>query len=266
MKSTAFPDGRVYDYSARCAAMPKTSSAAKALKRLRERSGLGVREVADRLGKKGSSYAYYEDEYKKPYLPLDLINALAPIFTSKGVDRAELFSLAGIDAVFSTSDPSASNPIAVEVKHLATGIHQIGKTEYAAIGRFDAALSAGPGSLNEDHPEPLGYQLIEQQWLRSVTHAAPEHLSVVRVANDSMERTLVDGDWVLVDHTQTRFEHEGIYALQVGMSTWVKRLTLNLREKLIRIISDNERYPMQELPEEEIRLIGRVVSLVARRL
>lgn len=154
----------------------------------------------------------------------------------------------------------------VQMLSLEPGIRQIGNVEYAAIGRFDAALSAGPGSLNHEHPEPLGYQLIERQWLQGVTRAAPDHLSVVRVANDSMERTLFDGDWVLVDHTQTRFEHEGIYALQVGMGTWVKRLTLNLREQLIRVISDNDKYPMQELPEDDIRLIGRVVSLVARRL
>jgi phage repressor protein C with HTH and peptisase S24 domain len=162
--------------------------------------------------------------------------------------------------------PAARGIDRQELIALSPGVRQIGNIEYASIGRFDAALSAGPGSLNEDHPEPLGYQLIEQQWLRGITRAAPEHLSVVRIANDSMERTLFDGDWVIVDHTQTRFDHEGIYALQVGMAAWVKRLTLNLREKLIRIISDNQLYPVQELPEEEVRVIGRVISLVARKL
>lgn len=139
-------------------------------------------------------------------------------------------------------------------------------TEFAAIGRYDAAFSAGPGCLMEDDPEPLGYHLIEASWLRSVTSAAPEHLSIVRVDGDSMESTLNHGDWILVDMTKHQFTKEGIYALNVFGQTWVKRLSVNISKKLIRIMSDNSKYEMQELPEHEITIIGRIVSIVARRL
>jgi len=148
----------------------------------------------------------------------------------------------------------------------APGIIDLGTGEYASIGRFDAALSAGHGSLLETEPDPLGYQLFEAQWLRSITQAAPDYLAVVRVDGDSMEQTLSNGDWVLVDLTQRSFNREGVYALRIGDAGWIKRLSLNLRDHLIRVISDNTLYPIQELAEDELTIIGRVVCIVARRV
>lgn len=146
------------------------------------------------------------------------------------------------------------------------GLVEVAGKEYASIGRYDAGFSAGPGSLVDPHAEPLGCELIEAQWLRAVTQAAPEQLAVVRVSGESMEPTLRDGDWILIDRTQTRVNREGIYALLVGDLAWVKRLSLNLREKLVRIISDNPTVPMQEIEETELHLIGRVISLVGRKV
>lgn len=148
---------------------------------------------------------------------------------------------------------------------LSTGIVEFGKDEFASLPRYDAAFSAGDGSLIDPNAEPIGHQLIEYQWLRAVTNAAPNHLAVVRVDGDSMEHTLSDGDWVLLDRTQRRITREGIYALAVHDSCWIKRVSLNLREKMVRVISDNDRYPVQELPEDELTLIGRVLSVVWRK-
>ncbi|MEQ8251551.1 MAG: LexA family transcriptional regulator [Oceanibaculum nanhaiense] len=149
---------------------------------------------------------------------------------------------------------------------LKPSVISIGDEEYAAVGRFDARLSAGPGSFVIEGEQPEGYQLFEAQWLRAITTTAPDRLAVLRVDGDSMENTLSDRDFVLVDRSQNRFGKEGIYALRVGDNCWVKRLSLNLRDRLIRIISDNPRYPVQELPEEEIDLIGRVVWIVGRKV
>lgn len=161
--------------------------------------------------------------------------------------------------------PRAALPAALPVVN-APGIIDLGTGEYASVGRFDAALSAGHGSLLEAEPDPLGYQLFEAQWLRSITQAAPDYLAVVRVDGDSMEQTLSNGDWVLVDLTQRSFNREGVYALRIGDAGWIKRLSLNLRDRLIRVISDNTLYPIQELAEDELTIIGRVVCIVARRV
>jgi phage repressor protein C with HTH and peptisase S24 domain len=166
----------------------------------------------------------------------------------------------------SESHVSISDDVPSYSGHVTSRVVEFAQTEFTAVGRYDAAFSAGPGCLMEDDPEPLGYHLIEANWLRSVTSAAPEQLSIVRVDGDSMERTLNHGDWILVDMAKRQFSKEGIYALNVFGQTWVKRLSINISKKLIRIMSDNDKYEIQELPEHEIVIIGRVVSIVARRL
>lgn len=138
--------------------------------------------------------------------------------------------------------------------------------EFLPIGRYDTAFSMGPGALVEEHPEPLGYWLIETQWLANITRAAPDSLAIVKASGDSMTPTLLPNDWVLVDRTQTRISREGIYAIRVGDDVWIKRISLNLRDKTVRVISDNPTTPVQEVEESDLAVIGRVISLVARQM
>ena len=81
-----------------------------------------------------------------------------------------------------------------------------------------------------------------------------------------MEPTLSKGDWILIDRTQRRIDREGVYAIQVGDAAWVKRISLNLRDKVVQVISDNKVYPMQELAEEDLSIIGRAIWVVGRRI
>lgn len=236
--------------------------AAQKLKKLRERTGLTVAATASLIGRQKSTYASYEDKYKKPYLPITLVKALAPHFASRGVSRQELFALAGVDHGSWPTPGLAEQAPAFK----APGIVEVDGTEFASIARYEASLSAGPGSIIDPHAEPIGYHLIEAQWLNAVTRAAPQNLAVIRVSGDSMEDTLSNGDWVLLDRTQTRAVEEGIYALQIDETTWVKRLTLNLRERLIRVVSDNPKYPVQDLPADDLTVVGRVVCIVARKV
>ncbi len=149
---------------------------------------------------------------------------------------------------------------------LEPGILEFGGVEFASIGRYDASFSAGPGSLVEPDARPLDFHLVTRDWLHALTASAPDLLAIVRVRGDSMTPTLLDGDWVLVDKAQRRVSQEGIYALRVFEDSWIKRISLNLRDRLVRIISDNPVVPMQELPEAEIDVIGRVISLVSRKM
>lgn len=138
--------------------------------------------------------------------------------------------------------------------------------DFMQIPRYDAAVSAGPGSIVDPNAEPLGHYYFEAQWLAALTRAAGDQLAVIRVDGDSMEPTLFNGDWVLIDRTQRRINREGVYAIQVGDIAWIKRISLNLRDKLVQVISDNDRYPMQELAEEDLSVIGRAIWIVGRRV
>src|SRR5579862_5052937 len=78
--------------------MAEPTPVSRCLKLLRQRAGLSIRQVAEALGMEhGSSYQHYEDRFKKPLLPLDLILKLVPIFEPRGIEAGELFALAGVD-------------------------------------------------------------------------------------------------------------------------------------------------------------------------
>src|SRR5262249_55597895 len=71
----------------------------KKLRELRERTGLSVREVSERLRyATPSGYQHYEDRFKGAFFPLQLINALKKIFIPYGVTEMELNALAGLES------------------------------------------------------------------------------------------------------------------------------------------------------------------------
>lgn len=185
----------------------------------------------------------------------------------KGLRQLRADEIPKVARYFGDTSPPASLALSTSLDPSpGSGLIELSGQEVAVIPRFDAAISAGHGSFVDPNAEPLGHQFIEHQWLRAITQASPSELAVVRVAGDSMERTLADGDWILVDRTQRRLNREGVYALAVGDACWVKRLTLNFREQTIRVLSDNPAYPMQELTEEDLTVIGRVIWIVGRKV
>lgn len=252
----------------RCMTVPKLN---RRLDRLLEDRDISMKQLSVRSG---LSETAVRDILKRKTSPR--VGTLSAIASTLNVSVAYLIGEVDFPDVDETgeiplrwdgSDISKTSDLpAIHSGHLGPGHLDIDDVEYASIGRFDAGLSAGKGSLIEVDPEPLGYQLFEAQWLKTVSTALPADLAVVRVDGDSMERTFNDGDWVLVDLSQRKFEYEGVYALRVGDAAWIKRIALNLSDKLIQIISDNSLYPIRQVKEDDINLIGRVVCIVARKV
>jgi len=89
-----------------------------------------------------------------------------------------------------------------------------------------------------------------------------DKVAALTVDGDSMYPTLHRGDMVVCD--SCGWSGEGIYALRMSGSGFVKRLTK--RPGKIVIISDNPRYPPQEEPEEsqDIQIIGRVHCAITK--
>lgn len=242
--------------------------AAKRLVFLRGKLGkISRKDLAGAMDVAPQRLQHYESRYKKEYLPKELQEPMAKGLLRLGFDVSnddDFFHLFnGEIGRFRLGAPECDED-SVEYFELPSTNFSIG--DVVSVPRFDASLSAGPGAINDPHAEPLGHTPFDLQWLRTVTTASPEHLAVVRISGDSMEPTLHDGDWVLIDRTQRRASLEGFYAFQVGEDTWIKRLTVNLRDRLIRVVSDNSIYPIQDLPEEDIHIIGRAVCVVLRKL
>lgn len=78
--------------------MPPPDNISDILKGLRERTGLSMRDVASHLGVPHSTYQHYESaRFKRRYLPLEMAEQLATLFASRGIDPADLYSLAGVE-------------------------------------------------------------------------------------------------------------------------------------------------------------------------
>ena len=129
-----------------------------------------------------------------------------------------------------------------------------------AISRSAVRASAGPGAIPAGE-EGQPYFAFDRRWLKALTGASAEHLSIIRVEGDSMAPTLNAGDDILVDLGDCGDRlRDGIYVLRTDDALVVKRLALNPVGRRVTVQSDNPSYA--DWPDcglDEINCIGRVI-------
>ena len=135
------------------------------------------------------------------------------------------------------------------------------QSDVLLVPRVDVSASAGPGRIAdiEPHGAPLA---LDGAMLRDIAGTSLAGLSVIRVAGDSMEPTLVDGDEILVNrHDGVDRLRAGIYVLRIEDMLIVKRLVSGDGEPRRFVIrSDNPRYPdLVDYDAASLQLIGRVI-------
>ena len=81
----------------------------------------------------------------------------------------------------------------------------------------------------------------------------------IQVDGDSMEPTLRDGDYVLIDEN-INFGTNGIYAIQYGGQILIKRLQFKM-DGTILIISDNDKYDKEMFNPNENQLPFQVLGI-----
>jgi phage repressor protein C with HTH and peptisase S24 domain len=81
----------------------------------------------------------------------------------------------------------------------------------------------------------------------------------IQVDGDSMEPTLKDGDYVLIDET-INFGTNGIYAIQYGGQILIKRLQFKM-DGTILILSDNDKYEKEAFNPKENQLPFQVLGM-----
>lgn len=192
--------------------------------------------------------------------------------SANALAKAAGISQSGIQRYLNGGEPSRKALVAiasaggVSIDWLATGRGAIndaaedlsGMKDYAFVPLYDAQCSAGDGAWNENsrvltHLSFTRYSLRKQG-------LTPEHLSAIRVDGDSMEPVLNSGDTVLIDHTRTTIEGEGIYVLRLDGHLYAKRLQRNFDG--VVIISENKHYQPINVPRDrmdELQVIGRAV-------
>lgn len=128
------------------------------------------------------------------------------------------------------------------------------------IGRSAVRASAGHGAFPGDE-RTKAYFAFDERWLRRLTGAGADNLTLIRVEGDSMSPSLTDGDDILVDQSDAAERlRDGIYVLRIEDALVVKRLALHPITHRVTVQSDNPAY--SDWPDcriEDIHVIGRVI-------
>jgi transcriptional regulator with XRE-family HTH domain len=225
----------------------EVAAVSRRLKEIRRRAGLSIREVAEALGMEhGSSYQHYEDRYRKPLLPLDLVQKLVPIFTRAGGDAAELYALAGVDA---------------SGTHLLGAADGGGGERMMRIEELDIRASAG-GGLTAEAGRVLDTWQIPTAMIRGYSTAPATDLRIITVMGDSMEPALQPGQRVLVDTGDKTPSPPGIFVVWDGLGLVVKRVQMlpHSEPPRVKISSDNPKYDPYERTVDEAYIQGRVIG------
>ena len=133
---------------------------------------------------------------------------------------------------------------------------------FELIPVVEAHLSAGCGAYIGKEPS-VEFYAFRTDWLKRIASSLRKVI-LVPVRGPSMENTIQDGDMVLVDTGRTKIYPMCIYAIGIGEIIAIKRLE-SLPDGRIRTISDNKKYPPEEIPAQDIRILGQVIWL-AREL
>lgn len=131
--------------------------------------------------------------------------------------------------------------------------------DFAAVPRYDAAFSAGPGTDNSDNA-PAGAIAFRRDWLAR-ENISPGSSLVVSVKGDSMSPTLCDGDLVLVDRRKTTPTGRRIYAL-IGPDGEARIKRVERLPMGLLLQSDNDTTPSELIPAADanrVSILGEVV-------
>lgn len=140
--------------------------------------------------------------------------------------------------------------------------HTADALDLVEVGEID--LAYGLGGTYSDGPILSQTLHFPRSWIESITTTPAAMLTIARGRGDSMQPTIQDGDMVLIDRSQrTIREQDAIWALTIGDFAMIKRVRAG--GERVRILSDNDRVPPDEVFHEEINVVGRVV-FIGRRL
>jgi transcriptional regulator with XRE-family HTH domain len=114
------------------------------------------------------------------------------------------------------------------------------------------------------HADPVKSEgwVFPPSFVREQLHTAPARLLVLDTTGDSMAPTLMSGDRVIVDTGHKTPTPDGLYAIRDAFEgIVVKRLQVvrSSRKASVKIISDNPNHAAEEVPLNELEIVGKVL-------
>ena len=122
----------------------------------------------------------------------------------------------------------------------------------------DVEASAGHGSFIDGEAHTCN-MAFDRGFLRRMTDAGANELSIIRVKGHSMEPTLLDDDHVLVDRTKVNLSFDGMFVIRFDDALHVKRIGRSARRGNVMVTSDNASYTPLDMPKTDLEVIGRVL-------
>jgi phage repressor protein C with HTH and peptisase S24 domain len=199
--------------------------------------------------------------------------ALQRLMDAKGEDYAGLSRLLGRNAAYVQQYMKRGSPRRLGEDDRRLLAHYFGVEESVLGGPapepgaamqtvpwLDVEAAAGDGALGNDERR-RAHIAFDPAWLRQVARGAPEQLSIIRVAGDSMAPGLADGDDILVDRGDAAERlRDGVYVMRMEEALVVKRLAVNPAGGTVSIRSDNPAYPTwPDCDPAALEIVGRVV-------
>lgn len=189
---------------------------------------------------------------RRPW-PVELISPLAELL---GFDPGEL--LTG-----KKPTPSLGGGAMEDVRRSLAASEQLNR-EAELVNLTEVDLAYGLGGSYADGEFEVTTHRFPRALLQKLTGTPAGEVTLASGRGDSMEPTIHDGDWLMIDRSQRSVrEQDALWALTVGEIAMVKRL--RVRGDRVTLLSDNDRVPSDEYHHEEVNIVGRVF-FVGRRV
>jgi phage repressor protein C with HTH and peptisase S24 domain len=136
---------------------------------------------------------------------------------------------------------------------------------WVLIDEIDLSLGMGATFLDSDRaPERLGLVPFAADWISDMYRGSITHLKVVRGRGDSMEPTIRDGDFVLIDTSRRRLdEQDVVWAVSYGELGMIRRLR-QMPGGGVQLMPDNSVVRPTEAYDGEMHIMGRVIWIGRR--
>lgn len=143
--------------------------------------------------------------------------------------------------------------------------HTANNEDYTMLLSYDIRAGAGAEGYLPDMPESTKIPVAN----KLLNGSNPDFLHIIQVAGDSMEPTISDSDWLIVDmisngKTNRMFEKvPGIYLVNIDGYIQIKRLEFR-GTKGVDIISDNQIYTRRNTLEDnlDLEILGKLFKQV----